>query len=891
MADEEDEAATDDKPDERKLEEEYFKTQMLQSEQARKQEKLGRLQQNLTDLKEELANRNDIIRKMKTEPGSRNRPKDTASSKSEGVVTDTIKQQVRDRLRENIPIIGDKDDELVDGEDSDEDAHEAAAFDQDAGGETQAVHHTVLVHYATPEQSTEDQNFALTFRIDQDTTLQSFHRDCCSYWGCSPSEHLLCRFSKKEDDSLKVLWCDDERYPNPEANEYEQMQFKDNPKQRLQDQDVLDNSEDSHVYLVPRASFVIFKEAEKKRAATMDDAKAQSKPDQPAGQEERGTMLKQLKLAIGMGVQERQEPQWLGAFQYQFKGVHRMLKYRHRNDGNRGHPWVKHDLSEFVAFATFIVLSFVAIQLRFNFDAYSLTSGVRGPLMSGVDGESYTVNTVNFKHIERHQDLWDWLGGSLSYQLFDEGSMLRKTFVPVGYMRLRQQRSKAKQCDRNNIPLYLERDCFYPTTDGGHEDTADIAVEGDWLNFPAIGRYGPKTYPLTWNEGVPSITPLLGEAQWVYGPSGYSVDYDMNLVNNTISPPAVAATFAEDLPVLRADWINVQTRMLSIEVVLANYHLAGFVSAVFFLEFTPSGGVHHSQVIRPFRISNSDSDDIAWILDWFRWIFVILYLLVYKVNDEIRRKVKKGRSGPSYIFSLKGFLDQSIVALFVGIQYMRWLSFPPDPRDLTAFKSYSHHAMVSEHLEIAEAILLYFALARFALLMRFITQVFRFFQTFTRSFHIYMYYLLIFLPVCFGTMFLFNTIWAPYLKDYSTWSHSMASLGLSMVNSVPAGRLLEARPEWGVVLLGYFFLGLFCLMTPMFLALAVHSYFEVDLLEGLSKQDQTGWSRDEWMRWILFTPLYNMMGGSADDGDEDGDGDEDDDDGDDDDDDEAEGKT
>jgi hypothetical protein len=347
------------------------------------------------------------------------------------------------------------------------------------------------------------------------------------------------------------------------------------------------------------------------------------------------------------------------------------------------------------------------------------------------------------------------------------------------------------------------------------------------------------------------------------------------------------------MPVLRADWINVQTRMLSIEVILANYHLSGFVCATFFLEFTPSGGIYPNQVIRPFRISTSESDDLAWILDWFRWIFVVLYLVAYKANDEIRKKVKKGRSGPSYLFSFKGFLDQSIVALFVGIQYMRWLSFPPDPRALTAFKAYSHHAMVVERLEIAEAILLFFALARFALLMRFLTQVFRFFQTFTRSFSIYLYYLLLFLPVCFGTTFLFNTVWSPYLKDYSTWSLSIASLGVSLLSSVPAGRLLEANPQWGVVLFGYLFLVLFCLMTPMFLALAVHSYFEVDLLEGLSKQDQTGWSRDEWIRWILWKPVYNRFCGDIDDGDEDGDGDEDDEDGDDDDDDddEAEGKA
>merc|ERR1712038_60580 len=70
-------------------------------------------------------------------------------------------------------------------------------------------------------------------------------------------------------------------------------------------------------------------------------------------------------------------------------------------------------------------------------------------------------DVVAFRDIKQYEDIWAWLGGPFHYQIFNENSTLRQYYTPVGFLRIRQQRAREKECARADIPVNLKRKCYY----------------------------------------------------------------------------------------------------------------------------------------------------------------------------------------------------------------------------------------------------------------------------------------------------------------------------------------------------------------------------------------------------------------------------------------------
>merc|ERR1740121_848050 len=94
----------------------------------------------------------------------------------------------------------------------------------------------------------------------------------------------------------------------------------------------------------------------------------------------------------------------------------------------------------------------------------------------------------------------------------------------------------------------------------------------------------------------------------------------------------------------------------------------------------------------------------------------------------------------------------------------------------------------------------------------------------------------------------------------------MKSIALAIRAALDVQILEEKNPFWAVPFIIYFFLTCTAFVLHMFLAITVHAYFEVDLLEGLDLKAPS-WTWDQWKAWALWSFIYNR--GRTDDTDED----------------------
>merc|ERR1711920_384365 len=53
-----------------------------------------------------------------------------------------------------------------------------------------------------------------------------------------------------------------------------------------------------------------------------------------------------------------------------------------------------------------------------------------------------------------------------------------------------------------------------------------------------------------------------------------------------------------------------------------------------------------------------------------------------------------------------------------------------------------------------------------------------------------------------------------------------------------------------------YFLLINIVLSRMFVAIMVHSYFEVDLLRPWDSKDPQRWTQDQWLQWALWDPVY-----------------------------------
>lgn len=530
---------------------------------------------------------------------------------------------------------------------------------------------------------------------------------------------------------------------------------------------------------------------------------------------------------------------WLSAFLFA-PGIYDLLKDRDRSSMDAVRKRIS--LGSLVCYLTLFILSFVIVLLRCSNSFYYYTQGVTNFLVDGIDANSGLAQD-DFNEIAVYDDIWSWLNSTFFLQIFGAGQ-LGSFYSPVGFMQVRQQASEVVNCRRPEVQLY-EGQCLSPYINADDQETLSLIH----CDAPSIssGRLSDPS-GITWSAASPSDGVLAG-AQQSFDGSGYKLRYDMSNADT-------GTTFRSDITYFRDSWLWEQSRVFSVELILLNNNSVTYVSCVFLFELMPSGLVYPTAFIRPFKETSSTSADVFDILRWP----IILYIATYMVYSEGKHLVQAGHQSFWYFASAAGFLDMTIVALFVALQYQlnksEWTLG-------SEFKSLVFPVYVKGQLEMVEAVLFFVVSLRLVSFFRIIFEVRKLSAMFARSVPMMFVLLALVLPVFGSLVFLSNCIWSSSIQYWSNWTDSVLSGALWSRNLLSMSDMREAAPGIAIVMLLYVVFVFNGFILYGFLAIVVHSYFEVSLLHGHLPEDK--WTVQQWLKWALGPWAYNkLVGGSLD---------------------------
>lgn len=821
------------------LDEEREHIRQLQSEQARKLESFQRLQQKSNALKEELGQRKndlaDLVQEHTKEVQKASKAKDGAAGhKKEAAISSFMQEQVLRMLQERIPVMVDIDEE---------DEHDAAAAllnsetPQEEGAATldARIHDTVLVTYVNFQPDGKTEEYHVTIRIDRETTVDQLHREACDYWGCSVRDFALYmeKSAQKHGQTHSGL---------------EQLEVT-----RKLAEDVLDPSKESHVWLLQEGHITRHSDEMKKR--TESDAKMQRAKEAEEGEE--GRAAKAAKGSISAAAAGETE-----AFVEALKpwpGVYHLLKTRRRQRDRRDKIIKFRDI---VIYGALALISGICLSCRYTTFFYTISEGVRLTLVdeihkSGVNEIGAQIlaepGYVAFESIRTNADIWAWMKNTFSKQIFNENSTLREFYIPTGMLRIRQQKVKVRsKCDRE-LPYFVEQKCHYTVmTEDTQQKEFLIFKEGEFINMSETSS-GRFTWPdpKVWTGRQDYDQEVSGKMS-TYDGSGYMLDY--NLASDQIEN--AGRSLMADLPKLELDWVTGETRMITIDLVVGNFNLHGLLALTFLLEISPTGAIVPTFTAYPFQVGRTDMDNVAEVFDYFRGFIIVFYVLVIRVYVETRRKAIQGKRSWTYLFSFSGFIDQSTVSVFILLKVVRWkYESTPSPFGMTGHMLYSKDGYIYSRLFVVEAYVFLLICVRFATFMRIFGPIHQFWKMFQRSLRMFTYFLAIFLPVIAGIVFLANSIWHSQFYELGTWSGSFLWTLHSIRHHLPVQEMFDKDKVATMCFVAYFFLSMTLFFINGFLAITVHAYFEVVILES----DQEVWPKERWLEWMLWRPIYKMV--------------------------------
>jgi len=414
------------------------------------------------------------------------------------------------------------------------------------------------------------EEYKVTFRIDKETTVRQLHEDACAYWGCSPHAFDLCKVSA--DDTAEPL-------------------NKDKGSEKLQKETVLDPFIEAHLHLINNLMITKFVAQEKRKK----DKKQQEENTATALKDDSEKMLKSFRNGTGTATNEHPAEPFVEALK-QWPGIYNVLKHRHRNHDRRSNIIKFRDI---VLFGMILLLSTLGIRFRNSVNFYYINEGIRGQLVEGIDSETTApgVNLVNFEQITRYEDLWNWLSGPFHYQIFSNHSSLRGFYTPIGYLRIRQQIAKTRnECIRIEMPFFVQQPCHFVQVENETQLRHKLIFKpGTFFNYTEGEGRMEWPDPTEWVPAHDYDQNLYGYMQSYYDGSGYMIEYSLNEDNIT----QAGETFLANLPDLAKTWISTNTRMIVVELTLANFNLRGYICASFLVEVSPGWGMKTSTTFLP----------------------------------------------------------------------------------------------------------------------------------------------------------------------------------------------------------------------------------------------------------------------------------------------------
>jgi len=828
----------EDKEDEIANNQTRTKILALQSENSRKRETYARLKEKKGALDDELTERreDESSLKLELEKEGRKQKENQENRHSDNLqdeaVSKFIENEVRNLLASRIPAFQADAEENLD-DDEDEENREEVPDDQ-----TKKVHDSVVVTYVAPNPQEKNSlhEYRVTYRVDKFTTGVLLHADACEYWGCSKGEFKLCKPDPPTSSG-----------PGGEPKEFtpEMMQ------KPICDEKILEPKFRAHLILLHEKVLTDRKDMLKKANLDLEEIIKKQQSQETGGGADELTSIKHG----GKAQAKEEEDHFAVAFQ-KFPGIHNLFKYSPKHQPVKN--WHRIKCRDVFIYMLLALCSGITINARYPTDYYWLRRGVLESVSIGIQSQtsSSTEGIVNINNVKRYEDVWNWVRGSFHYQIFNGNSTLREFYVPMGILRVRQQKAAIlNDCRRIEVELiHRGGDCHDIGSQGDAEDKRIMIVPvHSWINTSAVeedsGRLAVPD-PLKWVGDEIFNTYLTGYMQSGYSGSGYMVDYNL-------TAPNVATTFLDDMEIFKKVWTDSHTRLLTFEVLIANYNLGGFIASTFMFEFAPSGAVHATSHLLPTNIGETvGGGGGAAGFDAIRAV-VVLYIMTIQVISETKCRAAVGMSGLTYVWSFIGFIDLSTVALFIAMSYMRLKSGPPDPAGLTQFYSWSFDATVHERLFCTEGLFVLLVMIRFVSFMKLSANIDKFWKTISRACLMIGFWLFIFAPLFLGIVMFAHCIWSPYVRRFSTWWETIAALVFFIKQDFPIEEIWKAQKTWTIPFVIYYYVVMILFLLNGFLALSVHAYWQVQVTD-VAKEGKA-WNTDQWMDWILVGPLYRII--------------------------------
>jgi len=495
-------------------------------------------------------------------------------------------------------------------------------------------------------------------------------------------------------------------------------------------------------------------------------------------------------------------------------------------------------------------------------NAYWCLEGTR-IIFTGADYEDGVKTVPAFRDVNTIEtELWPWLealpdrlgrktaeGRVPSYALHN---------IPLGSVRIRQQRARRIPCSRKEITEALNMTCseLWPPK----EKATITSIKNKWANRGTRGGRLPYEYS---SEKEPIITGSLGR----YEGDGYMVDYNLSTgdVQETYSQ------MKEDLSWLKENgWLDLHyTRSVVISFTVFNVHYDMWQSVDFLFEIPPNGGeIWKFANIIPFRpgLNETGAEMFFNKLDYLRIILSLFLLLIIRI--EISHKVENQKAGIRYFTTLNGITDVGVFTCVWAVTIIRMIHFnPPGASDQTRqaiiettdkFKSWTTIANLYNEIIILEGVLFFLTMCRILSFIRLGRHMYLYWHFLGRALHELAFLSILLVPAFCGFVMMTSNIFANYVQGYDNSGQTVMSLLSAVKGDFDLESLFRHDRLWTLIFCIAFFFFVPFLMMNTFVVIMIDAYYTIQLTEGGDPREYR-WNRYQWMRWLFPNLVINNL--------------------------------
>ncbi|XP_052832826.1 polycystic kidney disease protein 1-like 2 [Octopus bimaculoides] len=454
-----------------------------------------------------------------------------------------------------------------------------------------------------------------------------------------------------------------------------------------------------------------------------------------------------------------------------------------------------------------------------------------------------------FTNVKTVKLYFDWMENVVFPNFFPTASIFKKKMVSIekmyisdgvnikiGPARLRQLRvKKSENCDKSNLKI---KSC-----NKGYNLL-------DELKDPFCLQWQPESvFGCPHNESINNLTldswkytpaskingiPIIG--MWnTYGGGGYINNFEINSI--------ISKAILEEL--IRAKWVDRQTRAVFLEFTLYNANTHMFAYMNFLVEFPESGGAIPYYIISVFRPFGIDS--VITIVFQAIFIFCIVLLLIKVIYNLIKMQMSFFSQFWNVIdfFSLVFCIVSLTVFIIQRTQTDQILEeFRQDPK---AFVNFYHIVIWNEIISIALAFLIFFAIIRLSCILGVSQTMLQISLILNRCVsHLFGVSFLLCIYAGIYAMLgylIFGSIWS-----YRSYSSSLISVFLIVLGKTNYTELNDLAPILGKI---YFFSVVF------FMIFMLLKMFESVLGECISMKQNT--EMEDYNVMLILSKYFRML--------------------------------